>query len=86
MLTGDTPITFGDAFINTFSVKANSRVALKSIGYCPQVDALLDELTAREHLQLYARYLLNITSDFLLNSARLSGSILLFPSKIIFID
>ncbi|CAL8135403.1 unnamed protein product [Orchesella dallaii] len=55
MLTGDTPITFGDAFINTHSVKTSGRIALKSIGYCPQVDALLDELTAREHLQLYAR-------------------------------
>ena len=25
------------------------------IGYCPQFDALFDELTAREHLCLYAR-------------------------------
>ena len=24
------------------------------IGYCPQFDALLDNLTAREHLELYA--------------------------------
>ena len=27
----------------------------QSIGYCPQFDALYDELTGREHLQLYAR-------------------------------
>jgi len=27
----------------------------KEIGYCPQFDALYDELTAREHIQLYAR-------------------------------
>lgn len=27
----------------------------QKIGYCPQFDALYDELTAREHLQLYAR-------------------------------
>lgn len=25
------------------------------MGYCPQFDALYDELTAREHLMLYAR-------------------------------
>jgi len=25
-----------------------------NIGYCPQFDALLDNLTAREHLNLYA--------------------------------
>lgn len=27
----------------------------QSIGYCPQFDALFDDLTAREHLQLYTR-------------------------------
>ncbi|ORC80831.1 putative ABC transporter [Trypanosoma theileri] len=31
-----------------------SREALRFIGYCPQFDALLDLLTVREHLQLYA--------------------------------
>lgn len=28
--------------------------ARKHIGYCPQFDALLENLTAREHLELYA--------------------------------
>lgn len=27
----------------------------QSIGYCPQFDALFDELTAQEHLELYTR-------------------------------
>lgn len=27
----------------------------QNIGYCPQFDALFDELTAREHVQLYSR-------------------------------
>ena len=27
----------------------------QKIGYCPQFDALYDELTAEEHLRLYAR-------------------------------
>ena len=29
--------------------------AQQSLGYCPQFDALFDELTAREHLQLFTR-------------------------------
>ena len=29
--------------------------SLVQIGYCPQFDALLEFLTVREHLQLYAR-------------------------------
>ena len=27
----------------------------QNIGYCPQFDALYDELTGREHLRLFAR-------------------------------
>lgn len=27
----------------------------QSIGYCPQFDALFDDLTAKEHLELYTR-------------------------------
>lgn len=27
----------------------------QSIGYCPQFDALFDDMTAREHLELYTR-------------------------------
>lgn len=27
----------------------------QSIGYCPQFDALFEDLTAREHLELYTR-------------------------------
>lgn len=27
----------------------------RCIGYCPQFDALIDEMTTREHLMLYAR-------------------------------
>lgn len=52
MLTGDEWITGGDAFINGSSVRWKLH---KQIGYCPQFDALFDELTAREHLTLYAR-------------------------------
>ena len=39
----------------TFSVRRDLAKVQQNIGYCPQFDALYDELTAREHLQLYAR-------------------------------
>ena len=41
-------------FYNNSVRKELARVQ-RSIGYCPQFDALYDELTAREHLYLYAR-------------------------------
>ena len=41
-------------FCNNSVRKELARVQ-RSIGYCPQFDALYDELTAREHLYLYAR-------------------------------
>ena len=55
MLTGDTGVTKGDAFINQHSVVDDILAARQSMGYCPQFDALNDLLTAREHLKLYAR-------------------------------
>jgi hypothetical protein len=39
----------------TFSVLRDMKKVKQSIGYCPQFDSLYDELTAREHLQLYCR-------------------------------
>lgn len=32
------------------------RVVQESMGYCPQFDALYDELSPREHLVMYARF------------------------------
>lgn len=55
MLTGDTLITSGDAFIDGHSVKNERNHCNKYIGYCPQFDALYDELSPREHLSLYSR-------------------------------
>jgi ABC-type Na+ transport system ATPase subunit NatA len=55
MLTGDIGVTKGDAYINQHSVVGNILAARQSMGYCPQFDALNDLLTAREHLNLYAR-------------------------------
>uniref|UniRef100_A0A3B4B8V1 P-type phospholipid transporter n=1 Tax=Periophthalmus magnuspinnatus TaxID=409849 RepID=A0A3B4B8V1_9GOBI len=55
MLTGDTPITFGEAFLNQHSVQKEMERVHQLMGYCPQFDAISDLLTGREHLELYAR-------------------------------
>ncbi|XP_044162592.1 ATP-binding cassette sub-family A member 2 isoform X1 [Bufo gargarizans] len=55
MLTGDESTTGGEAFINGHSVLKELLQVQQSIGYCPQFDALFDELTAQEHLELYTR-------------------------------
>ncbi|XP_072287523.1 ATP-binding cassette sub-family A member 2 isoform X4 [Pyxicephalus adspersus] len=55
MLTGDESTTGGEAFINAHSILKELLQVQQSIGYCPQFDALFDELTAQEHLELYTR-------------------------------
>ncbi|XP_034548275.1 ATP-binding cassette sub-family A member 2 isoform X2 [Notolabrus celidotus] len=55
MLTGDECTTGGEAFIDGNSILKDLLRVQQSIGYCPQFDALFDDLTAREHLELYTR-------------------------------
>eukprot|EP00061_Rhincodon_typus_P013748 g40320.t1 len=55
MLTGDESTTGGEAFVNGNSILKDLLKVQQSIGYCPQFDALFDELTAREHMELYTR-------------------------------
>ncbi|XP_054459181.1 phospholipid-transporting ATPase ABCA1 [Anoplopoma fimbria] len=55
MLTGDTGITCGEAFIKDHSVQTEMERVHQLMGYCPQFDAINDLLTGREHLELYAR-------------------------------
>ncbi|XP_060933642.1 phospholipid-transporting ATPase ABCA1 [Limanda limanda] len=55
MLTGDTPITYGEASLNHYSVLTEMEKVHQLMGYCPQFDAISDLLTGREHLELYAR-------------------------------
>ncbi|XP_054645244.1 phospholipid-transporting ATPase ABCA1-like isoform X2 [Dunckerocampus dactyliophorus] len=55
MLTGDTPITSGEALLNHYSVLTEMERVHQMMGYCPQFDAICDLLTGREHLELYAR-------------------------------
>ncbi|XP_068617160.1 ATP-binding cassette sub-family A member 2 [Brachionichthys hirsutus] len=55
MLTGDECTTGGEAFISGSSILKDLLHVQQSIGYCPQFDALFDDLTATEHLKLYTR-------------------------------
>ncbi|KAJ3599928.1 hypothetical protein NHX12_033882 [Muraenolepis orangiensis] len=55
MLTGDTSITYGEAFLHQHSVLTEMERVHQLMGYCPQFDAISDLLTGREHLEFYAR-------------------------------
>uniref|UniRef100_A0A336L4T4 CSON004232 protein n=1 Tax=Culicoides sonorensis TaxID=179676 RepID=A0A336L4T4_CULSO len=53
MLTGDHRISSGDAFVDGLSVKKELNEVYKRIGYCPQFDAVLEDLTGTETLRMY---------------------------------
>ncbi|XP_072798873.1 phospholipid-transporting ATPase ABCA3-like isoform X2 [Vicugna pacos] len=55
ILTGEEVATSGDVFIEHFSITKNILKVRSKIGYCPQFDALLEYMTAREILIMYAR-------------------------------
>lgn len=54
MMTGDELISNGDVWIKGHSMKHDMIKAQQSIGYCPQFDALLFNLTGRELLKIFA--------------------------------
>nr|XP_015838950.1 PREDICTED: ATP-binding cassette sub-family A member 3 [Tribolium castaneum] len=54
MMTGDESITFGDAWIHGMSVTTQQKQVQTFIGYCPQFDALLEDLTVKETLLIFA--------------------------------
>ncbi|XP_047128528.1 ATP-binding cassette sub-family A member 2 isoform X1 [Hydra vulgaris] len=55
MLTGDTPITDGDAFVDNYSIRNNLADVYHTIGYCPQTDAFDELLTAKELFIYFSR-------------------------------
>lgn len=55
MLTGDETVSSGDAYIDGHSILHSMKKAQQRIGYCPQFDPLLEHMTGRETLCLYAR-------------------------------
>ena len=55
MLSGDIHQTSGEATIEGLSIRTEQQQIRQHIGYCPQHDALLELLTVREHLRLFAQ-------------------------------
>lgn len=54
MITGELRPDAGEIFLRGVDVQKHTRLAQKSLGLCPQWDAL-DLMTARQHLEFYAR-------------------------------
>uniref|UniRef100_A0AAQ5XGG9 P-type phospholipid transporter n=1 Tax=Amphiprion ocellaris TaxID=80972 RepID=A0AAQ5XGG9_AMPOC len=54
MLTGDSVVTNGEAYLAGKSVTTEIDEVHQNMGYCPQFDAINDLLTGREHLEFYA--------------------------------
>uniref|UniRef100_F6XIP8 ATP binding cassette subfamily A member 17 n=1 Tax=Equus caballus TaxID=9796 RepID=F6XIP8_HORSE len=55
MLTGEEPITSGDAFVKGLNLSSHLGKVRQHVGYCPQFDSLLGYMTGREMLIMYAR-------------------------------
>jgi len=55
MLTGEVTPTSGNAWVNGHSVITDMELVRQGVGYCPQFDALLGNMTGREHLRMFAR-------------------------------
>ena len=53
-LSGEIIQSFGEIYINGLNLRTYMNKVRYLIGYCPQSEALLENLTAREHLELYA--------------------------------
>ncbi|GJQ88081.1 hypothetical protein Trydic_g13093 [Trypoxylus dichotomus] len=53
MMTGDVVMSHGNAWIYNYNLKTHMQNIHKHIGYCPQFDALLDDLTGKETLIMY---------------------------------
>jgi len=55
MLTGDEILSNGNAFLLGESLVCDRKKFLSMIGYCPQFDSIIEVLTGREMLLLFAR-------------------------------
>ena len=55
MLTGDEFKSGGEARLLGFDLQSSRRDFFRNIGYCPQFDSIIEVLTGREMLRLFAR-------------------------------
>ncbi|KAL8611831.1 hypothetical protein ACOMHN_041293 [Nucella lapillus] len=55
MMTGDVSVTSGNAYLQGYDVVSHIKQVQQNMGYCPQFDALLDTMTGKETLRMYAR-------------------------------
>ena len=55
MLTGDEIMSGGEALLHGTSIRSDRSEYLSQIGYCPQFDSIIDVMTGREMLELFAR-------------------------------
>ena len=55
ILSGDVLPTSGTAAMAGFDILSQQPEVRRLLGYCPQFDSLMELLTVREHLELYAR-------------------------------
>ncbi|KAI4457978.1 atp-binding cassette transporter subfamily a abca [Holotrichia oblita] len=53
MMTGDVVMSHGNGWIRNFNMQTQMKQVQKNVGYCPQFDALLDDLTGKETLIMY---------------------------------
>ena len=53
MLTGDESISSGDCYLAGYSMLTQKAKAQKSVGYCPQFNALIDCMTGKETVEFY---------------------------------
>lgn len=54
MSTGETVISDGKMFTHGYNQKYQMAEIRKIIGYCPQFDALLPDLTCRQTMEIFA--------------------------------
>lgn len=69
MLSGAIVPTSGNAKLGGYDILKEQLQVRRLLGYCPQFDALLELLTVREHLELYAR-IKGVPSHMLENTVR----------------
>ena len=78
MITGEIAATGGEVYINGFKVSTEIERVHENIGYCPQTDAIIPLLTAREHLMFFSRLRAYQSNMF---TRRVNGRILRFYLK-----